>query len=93
MFQVKRFEGEFVTDTLWSKVVSLEGHKTNHIYSLKCGFKVVYHMKRTDVKVLEIYYQNLCTSMVLLADKHLMMQKVKKVKILSNILLHGATTD
>ena len=48
MFQVKRLEGKFATDTLWSKVLSLEGHKASQVYSHKCGFKAVYHMKRAD---------------------------------------------
>ena len=48
MFQVKRLEGKFATDTLWSKVLSLEGYKASQVYSHKCGFKAVYHMKRAD---------------------------------------------
>ena len=47
-FEVRRLDGKFATDTLWSKVLSLEGNKASQIYSHKCGFKVVYHMKRAN---------------------------------------------
>ena len=47
-FELKRLNGKFATDTLWSKVLSLEGNKASQIYSHKCGFKVVYHMKRAN---------------------------------------------
>ena len=47
-FEVKRLNGKFATDTLWSSVLSLAGNKASQIYSHKCGFKVVSHMKRAN---------------------------------------------
>ena len=43
-----RLNGKFATDTLWSKVMSLNGNKTCQIYSHKCGFKVVYSMMKAN---------------------------------------------
>ena len=48
MYDVKRLEGKFSTDTLYGKVVSLRGYKASQIYSHKCGFKVAYHMNRVN---------------------------------------------
>ena len=39
---------DLVTASLWTKVISLEGNKVSQIYSHKCGFKMVYHMKREN---------------------------------------------
>ena len=48
MYDVKRLEGKFSTDTLYGKVQSLRGYKASQIYSHKCGFKVAYHLSRVN---------------------------------------------
>ena len=48
MYDVKRLEGKFSTDTLYGKVVSLRRNKASQIYSHKCGFKSAYDMSRVN---------------------------------------------
>ena len=48
MYDVRRLEGKFSTDTLYGKVQSLRGYKASQIYSHKCGFKVAYHLSRVN---------------------------------------------
>ena len=48
MYDVKRLNGKFATDTLWGKVNSIRNNKASQIYSHKCGFKAVYHMKTAN---------------------------------------------
>ena len=43
MYDVKRLNVKFATDTLYGNVISLRGNKATQIYSHKCGFKTAYH--------------------------------------------------
>lgn len=44
----KQLQGKFATDTLWFSVKSIRGYKASQIYSHKCGFKKVYHLRKAD---------------------------------------------
>ena len=48
MYDIKRLNGKFATDTLYSIIVSLWGNKSSQIYSHKCGLKAAYHMIRVN---------------------------------------------
>ena len=47
-FRVKRLNGKFATDTLWSKTKSLRGNVATQIYSNKNGFSSAYHMTKAN---------------------------------------------
>ena len=47
-FNLKRLNGRFASDTLWSKKRSLHSNIAAQIYSHKCGFKAIYPMKKAD---------------------------------------------
>jgi len=48
MYDVKRLNGKFATDTLYGSLQSLRGHKASQIYSHKCGFKAAYHICKAN---------------------------------------------
>ena len=48
MYDVKRLNGQFSTDTLYGNVTSLRGNKASQIYSHKCGFKTAYHISKVN---------------------------------------------
>ena len=48
MYDVKRLNGKFATDTLYGNVISLRGNKASQIYSNKCGFKADYHISKVN---------------------------------------------
>ena len=45
---VKQLKGKFASDTLWFRVRSIRGYKASQIFSHKCGFKKIYHLKKAD---------------------------------------------
>ena len=48
MYDTKRLNGKFATDTLYGATVSLRGNKASQIYSHKCGFKTLYHLSKEN---------------------------------------------
>lgn len=48
MYNIKRLNGKFSTDTLWGTRKSLRGHVATQLYSHKCGFVVPYHLLRAN---------------------------------------------
>ena len=48
MFNVRKLEGKYATDTLWAKTRSLNNNVASQIYSNKNGFSVPYHLKAAD---------------------------------------------
>jgi hypothetical protein len=48
MFDVKRLNGKFATDTLWSTVRSLNANIATQVYTHKCGFNAPYHLSRAN---------------------------------------------
>ena len=48
MYDTKRLNGKFATDTLYGATVSLRGNKASQIYSHKCGFKALYHLSKAN---------------------------------------------
>ena len=47
-FDIRRLKDSFATDTLFSKVKSLHSNIASQMYSHKCRFKKVYHLRRID---------------------------------------------
>ena len=48
MYDTKQLNGKFSTDILFGVTNSLRGNKASQIYSHKCGFKAIYHMRRVN---------------------------------------------
>ena len=48
MYQCRRLQGKFATDTLYSKCKSLRSNIAAQIYSHKCGFKAIYPFPKAD---------------------------------------------
>ena len=48
MYDAKRLNRKFVTDTLWGKIKSLRNYKASQIFSHKCGFKTAYYMEAAN---------------------------------------------
>jgi hypothetical protein len=53
MFDVRRLNGKFAADTLWSTTRSLQSNIATQIYSHKSGFNVPYHLTRANGKHVE----------------------------------------
>jgi hypothetical protein len=48
MFNVRRLNGKFAADTLWSTTKSLRSNVVTQVYTHKCGFNVPYHLSRAN---------------------------------------------
>ena len=48
MYQCRRLQGKFATDTLYSKCKSLRSNIAAQVYSHKCGFKAIYPLPKAD---------------------------------------------
>lgn len=48
MFNVKRLQGKFSTDTLWGMIKSLRGNAATQLFSNKAGFVVPYHLQKAN---------------------------------------------
>lgn len=48
MFNVRRLNGKFATDTAYGKLRSLRDNVGCQLYSHKCGFKVAYPIRKVD---------------------------------------------
>ena len=48
MYQCRRLQGKFATDTLYSKCKSLRSNIAAQIYSHKCGFKAIYPLQKAN---------------------------------------------
>ena len=47
-FGVKQLRGKFATDTIWAKTKTLRGNVAGQVYSHKCGFNAVYHLRSAN---------------------------------------------